>query len=106
MVQYIDKNALVAKIKRRRDAALIRQKNLESIGQETVLNEMVANELNKILSFINTLEVKEVDLEKEIDLRIGKLHTPLHYEELKDFAKHFFELGIKAQKGEEYGKRI
>ena len=50
-----------------------------------------------MLVVLDTLEVKEVDLEKEIDLRIGKLHTPLHYEELKDFAKHFFELGLKAK---------
>ena len=62
MEQYIPKPALVAKIERRRNAALIRQKNLEFIGQETVFNEMVANELNRILSFINTLEVKDVDL--------------------------------------------
>ena len=31
----------------------------------TVLNELIANELNRIITFINTLEVKEVDLEKE-----------------------------------------
>jgi hypothetical protein len=66
MEQYIPKSALVAEIERLRDGALIRQKNLESIGQETVLNDMLASELNRILSFINTLEVKEVDLEKEI----------------------------------------
>ena len=48
------------------------------------------------------IKVKEVELEKEIDLQINKLHTPLHYKELKDFAKHFFELGLKAaQEGED-----
>jgi predicted nucleic acid-binding protein len=60
MAQYIDKDALIAEIERRRDAALMRQQNLESIGQESVINEIVANELNRIITFINTLEVKEV----------------------------------------------
>ena len=60
MEQYVSKPALVAKIERRRNAALIRQKNLEFIGQETVFNEMVAHELNRILSFINTQKVYEV----------------------------------------------
>jgi len=114
-MKLIDKDALVAEIERRRDAALTRQKNLESIGQETVLNEMVANELNRILSFIDTLEVKEVDLEKAIDDYIythdGRKRLALELDwkccnltlkggdEIIKFAKHFFELGLKAQKG-------
>ena len=56
MTQYIDKDTLVTKIERRRDAALMRQQNLEAIGQETVINEMIANELNKIISIIDTLK--------------------------------------------------
>jgi hypothetical protein len=105
MEQYIPKPALVAKIERRRNAALIRQKNLEFIGQETVLNEMVANELNRILSFINTLEVKEVDLEKEIqmfsmDLAMKENNGDWE-KDIAVTAKYFFELGLKAQKGEE-----
>lgn len=59
MAHLIDKDAVVAEIDRQRDEALKRQQNLESIGQETVLNEMLANKLNSILSFLNTLEVKE-----------------------------------------------
>ena len=63
MTQYITKSALVAEIEKRRDAALTRQHNLNAIGQETVLNEMLAYELNRIISFIDTLEVKEVQEE-------------------------------------------
>ena len=59
MEKYIPKSALIAEIEKRRDAALARQHNLESIGQETVLNEMVAHELNRIISFLDTLEVQE-----------------------------------------------
>lgn len=58
MEQYIPKSALVAEIERRRDAALTRQHNLEAIGQETCHNEMIANELNRVLQYIDTLEVK------------------------------------------------
>ena len=66
MGQYIPKSVVLDELKRRRDAALERQKNLEAIGQESVINEMVANELNIIIASINHLEVKEVD--KEVDL--------------------------------------
>jgi len=83
MAQYIDKSALVAEIERRRDAALMRQRNLESIGQVTVLDEMVANQLNRILSFINNLEVKEVDLEKDVRQIISLYYEGIkHYEDI------------------------
>lgn len=58
MEQYIPKAAVVAEIRRRRDAALTRQHNLEAIGQITCHNEMIANELNRVLQYIDTLEVK------------------------------------------------
>jgi len=59
------------------------------------------HEDDEILSLIDTLEIKEVDLEKELDSMITpelKLHKALP--SLFDVAKHFFELGIKAQKRE------
>lgn len=72
MEQYIPKSVVLEWLKRRRDAALMRQQNLESIGQKSVINEMVANELDRIISFINTLEVKEVGLEKEYEAEFDK----------------------------------
>lgn len=55
-----------------------------------------------LLSELDTIGVKEVDLEKELDSMITpelKFHKALP--SLFDVAKHFFELGIKAaQKGE------
>lgn len=110
MEQYIKKSALVAEMERRRDAALMRQQNLESIGQESVINEMVANELNKIISLINTLEVTEVDLERLIndyftgwyfDNELDILAKPNNYsatvDDVKEISKHFFELGLFSQ---------
>ena len=98
MEQYIPKSALVEKIER-----------IKSIlGNPFCLNETakaswVARKdvCEDLLSFINSTEVKEVDLEKELDSMITpelKFHKALP--SLLDVAKHFFELGLKAQKGE------
>ena len=94
-MKLIYKSAVVAEIEARYNECLKRAKIIDDAywnGKADAYRDM--------LSVLDTIEVKEIDLEKEIDLRIGKLHTPLHYEELKDFAKHFFELGVKAQKEE------
>lgn len=65
------------------------------------------NALSKLESFIDTLEVKEVDLEKEIafqwegcDCDDINLYAKVSSEQFKAIAKHFFELGLKAMKGE------
>lgn len=55
-MKYIDADRLIAEIEGKRDGALERQKNLEKIGQETVLNEMIVTELNRLLSFIDSLQ--------------------------------------------------
>ena len=55
----------------------------------------------QFLSFINTLEMKEVDLEKEINLwfNYGLPNDEELLDYIKETAKHFFELGLKT-KGE------
>jgi len=49
-------------------------------------------------------EVKEVDLEKEIHSAADQYdinnNGNIYWEDIVGFAKHFFELGLKAQKGE------
>lgn len=62
MAHLIDKNVLISYIKEKRDLALMRQQNLESIGQETIHNKLVADMLNRLISFIDALEVK-IDFE-------------------------------------------
>ena len=52
-----------------------------------------------ILNFLNTLEVKEVDLEKECAKYFEENDLCVHDDYIK-FARHFFELGLKTQKGE------
>ena len=88
MAQYINKDTLVSEITKRK--------------KRNVLNEGAFEEDIDILSFINTLEVKEADLEKEIELVKGDYEqVDVAWNNDFDFiAKHFFELGLKAQKGE------
>lgn len=65
---------------------------------------------------INSLEVKEVDLDSQIEDYINSHFTEVcdggmisdwykvlggvHYKDLAEIAKHFYLLGLKAQKGE------
>jgi len=93
MAHLIDKAALVAEIKER----------IETYNKGYANgDDRRADALEVLLHDIDTLEVKVVDLEKELDSMITselKFHKALP--SLFDVAKHFFELGLKAQKGEE-----
>jgi uncharacterized protein (UPF0335 family) len=107
MVHLIDKSALVAEIERLKEEALQKKGQCKRHGLEKIMHQISA--YNKILSFIDTIEVKEVDLEKHLKEDIEEVFFDLngvavkgatHYltvEDVKDIAKHFFELGIKAQ---------
>lgn len=94
MAHYINKSALVAEIERMKVDAI--QFPFEEYG--------TVGTCNKLLSFIDTLEVKEVDLEKEFDnytkdiLACDVQFKPFTH--LYNCAKYFYELGLKAQKGE------
>lgn len=65
---------------------------------------MWLNALTWVKKVIDTLEVKEVDLDAEFDKYCETLYLidleNEPYAELFECAKHFFELGFKAQKGE------
>ena len=89
MTQYINKDALVAEINR-------------VIKSYDPTNEITSGRytLVRLRNFIDTLEVKGVDLEKELDSMITpelKFHKALP--SLFDIAKHFFELGLNISKG-------
>ena len=69
MTQYIDKSTLLAKIEKRKIIA--REKAEIASGNNNVpvaaLWSGKENICNELLSFLDTLEMKEVDLEKEKD---------------------------------------
>ena len=105
MIQLIDKAAVVEEITRRRD---LHYKYYMKHGAGSIA-ECKYDEDREILSFLDTLEVKEVDLEKEIKDYIHKIPhsktgTPdgwkysWNEENVIEIAKHFFELGLNTQK--------
>lgn len=91
-MELIDKTAVIAEINR-------------------VLNSYDPNQITSgryalvgLRDFLDTLEVKEVDLEKEfydfLDTLIGKDNGHLSEDELFRIAEYFFELGLKAKRVE------
>ena len=105
-MKLIDKDALVAEIERLKTI----YKDDENIRHVAKYNILV-----DILSFIDTLEVKEVDLEKEtIHYLLYEHRSPLneimhkadlksemqYHKDIENAYKAGFELGLKAQKGE------
>ena len=97
MAQYIDKDALVAEIERRiktNKECMLGLRNLDYYQGKV-------DALNDTISFIDTFEAKEVDLddyyhkflEKEW---FGNNHVRTVSEMMAFTAKHFFDLGLKA----------
>ena len=94
MKQYIDKATVAEEIERRKE----HYENIQMIksGYEDNIEDF-----NELLSFLDTLEVKEVDLEQEINKWIED-NTCRGYcsASIRETAEHFFELGLKTQKRE------
>ena len=99
MKQYIPKAAVVAEIERRIKQFVNEINTLLKNSDNTKELRSRIIMCKEVLSFINTLEVKEVDLEKEIE-KCLKRHSMLAVgkKDFTDIAKHFFELGLKVQK--------
>ena len=90
MAHLIDKDVLVAEIDDIESSAICEYKS-----QHSRYNEGCLDIIHHIKSFLNTLEVKEVDLEKEYD----RYYDQERYIQTFKLAKHFFELGLKAKQG-------
>lgn len=86
MEQYIPKSALVAEIVRRIKA--IPKNETDKILRAVYGNEAFV--LTELHSFIDTLEVKEVDFKKEI----LSFYRHTNSDSTIALAKHFFELGM------------
>ena len=94
MKKYIDKAAVVAEIEKLYNLEYDNTSDL-SCGKKIILRN--------ILLFLDTLETKEVDLEREIDRWIcdaAITHEDCSIDDVIRTAKHFFELGINTRKGE------
>ena len=97
MKQYIEKSIIMAKI-RTRLLPVIRDKHYDE-WEEGQDSERIA-----ILNIIDSLETKEVDLEKEfydfLDTLTGKDNGHLSEDELFRIAEYFYELGLNTHKDE------
>lgn len=98
----IDKDTLVAEIKKYCEEYLKRAKIYVYDANYWIGK---ADAYHSMLEIIDTFEVKEVDLEKELDSMITpELKKYKALPSLIEVAKHFFELGMrvsnKLQKGE------
>lgn len=102
MEQYIDKSIIMAEIERLQSFFVNKRDGFEK-GYH--------HGLDMVLSFIDSMETKEVNLEKELErldsllydldgIAIAGTTSYLTVEDVKYIAKRFFELGLKAQKGE------
>ena len=103
-MELIDKAVVVAEIERRISVLKTNESVISMLA-----GGMFVNEFKDLLSFLDTLETKEVDLKKELDyddyIAFFKEHPEYNngdwgFDECWVFAKYFFELGLKAQKGE------
>jgi hypothetical protein len=107
MAHYIDKDAVVAEIESKKEYAQTLGDNAINSSMQQFYDGMKQGCVN-ILSFINSLEVKEVDLEKalsDLDKDIKEFVTTEEFENESAtaghywaIAKHAFLLGLKAQK--------
>ena len=93
MKQYIDKSALVAWIENQIDSL---ERNSGCSG---IFGDCQMAVFDRLYSFLDTLEVEEVDLEKEAENFVQTGEFVKNENPVLAIAKYFFELGLKAQKG-------
>ena len=118
-MKLIDKDALVAEIESLENTY---KKCPTRNSYEDGLKEGRRLGYKDALYKIDSLEVKEVDFEKiindyfkdwkfdeELDIMVKPDNYSATFDDIKEVAKHFFELGLsvnsKAQKGEEYDRQ-
>jgi len=72
----------------------------KEIEQAVISGGEAGVELAGDLRYKENLEVKEVDFDEEFDkFHIGMYNPFSSGAEIREFARHFYELGLKAQKG-------
>ena len=99
MEQYIKKSAVLAEIRKYKNNAEAYLKYHHNRNDKSVYSfEQEKLVMCELLSSLDTLEVKEVELDEEIEIYFkgfGKFAS-VGIDDCIDIAKHFFELGLKA----------
>ena len=101
MDQYISKAVVKAEIKRKLQDLIVCKRDTSFVEHRVVLSAKI-DICKEILSFLDTLETKEVNFEKEFDnYANGILACDVQFEpftHLHKCAKYFFELGSRTHK--------
>lgn len=101
MSQYIDKSVVVSEIEKyiSNYKGILNKvdKSSDDWVESTLILESKIEVLQHIISFLDTLEVKEVDLDKEIASWAHELYE-IPYDDVERMAKYFYELGINSRK--------
>ena len=98
-MKLIDKDVLVAEIESRiksMEECFNGKFPMSQSVKETEQDKGKLAAYKSICSFIDTLEVTEVDLEKELSTYLEVVKATDEDIDFVDFAKHFFELGLNA----------
>ena len=100
-MKLIDKEKVVVEIEKKLQDLITCKENTSFTEQRVVLWAKI-DMCNEILSILDTLEVKEVDLEKEMDFVKDAYYyfTSDEIDGMMKVARYFFELGLKTKKGE------
>lgn len=112
MARYIELDALIAEVESKIEKYTKRgeESDAKCDGYGMYWGGVISC-LNEVRTLCDTLEVKEVNLKEEVDkiwkprFSLGwddKSLLSVSYKGFEEIAKHFFELGLKAQKGEQY----
>ena len=111
-MKLIDKDKIAVEIEKRikelQDLFKEDEKKLDSF-QKTAIH-LCIDECKVVLNILDTIETKEVDLEREMDKEWNKCEpidegmgleiASIEHEQFDNIAKHFYELGLNTQKGE------
>lgn len=96
MIQYIDKAILLAEIEKRSKQYTNERNTITKNNENRHVLLGRIEMCDDILSFINTLKAKEIDLNLEITLWANAI-PEIQLNDVERLAKYFFELGIKAK---------
>jgi len=105
MKHYIDKATIITEIDKRMQELHPTNTHKMQVGERVDRDTLMwLNALTWVKELVNSLEVKEVDLNKEFDKYCDNLYLidleNEPYVELFECAKYFFNLGLKLQKRE------
>lgn len=110
MTQYIPKVTVMSEIENRIDRCNTKKWSCPANTQVEAICDNKIHAYKELLSFLNTLKIKDIDLEKEIDSQwkncapvdegMGCEFANISIEQFANIAKHFVELGLNIQKEE------